>query len=200
MHKVIFLMFGLCLLTTGLTGQPLPEPTGLLPGEPAPDFLLSDQRDSLVRLSDALKKGPVVLVFYRGQWCPYCDKHLSALQDSLPMITRLGATVMAISPEKPAYLQQMADKTAASFTLLYDKDYLVAKAYGILFDPGQANKDLYNTRLQANLREAHGNALEWLPVPATYIIRPDRRIAWRQLDPNYRIRSTVKDIIHHIPR
>ena len=116
------------------------------------------------------------------------------------MITRLGTTVMAISPEKPAYLQQMADKTAASFTLLYDKDYLVAKAYGIIFDPGQANKDLYNTRLQANLREAHGNALEWLPVPATYIIRPDRRIAWRQLDPNYRIRSTVKDIIHHIPR
>jgi len=171
-----------------------------MPGQTVADFELSDQFEEAFRLSDALQRGPVVLVFYRGQWCPYCSRHLSALQDSLHRITELGATVLAISPEKPVYLQQMAEKTSAGFRLLYDKDYAIAAAFGILFDPGQANKDLYNNRLQANMREAHGNELELLPVPATFIINQRGELVWRQLDPDYRIRSTVQDILDHLPR
>lgn len=176
------------------------ELQGISIGSVAPVFQAIDQFDSTFTLTRALENGPIVLVFYRGQWCPYYNKHLSNLQDSLDQITEKGARIIAISPEKPEYLQKISDKTGAIFTLLYDQDYLISKAYGVLFQPEKSTRLLYNTVLGANLKVAHDNDQELLPIPATYIIDRDGTVIWRHFDSNYKERSTVKDILDNLPQ
>lgn len=176
------------------------ELNGIEVGMPAPDFSAIDQFDTTFNLKSALQNGPVVLVFYRGQWCPFCNKHLSDLQDSLKLITDQGATVVAISPEKTEYLKKMADKTDAIYTLLYDQNYTIAESYGVLFQADKSTRIMYNTVLGANLSEAHNNENELLPIPATYIIGQDGVVLWRQFDPNYKKRSTISEILENLPK
>ena len=174
------------------------ETRGLQVGDTVELFTAVDTNDSLFKLSDALENGPVVVVFYRGQWCPYCNRHLSALQDSMEQIVGAGATVIAISPENQNALNKTMEKNNISFTLLYDKDYTICTSFDVLFEPtnGQINK--YNTFLNANLKEAHSQEEVLLPVPATFIIGTDGVIKWRQFDHNYKERSTVQEIIKHL--
>jgi peroxiredoxin len=171
------------------------EAQGLPVGIKAPDFSAVDQNGNVFKLSDQFRNGPVVIVFYRGYWCPVCDKHLGKLQDSLKLIEAAGAKVIAISPEKPEYLEKMADKTGAKFQLLYDDGYKIADAYDVTFKPGASTLLIYNTVLNANLKETHSDDSQRLPIPATYIIGQDGKIIWRQFDPDYKKRSTVKEIL-----
>jgi peroxiredoxin len=172
------------------------EAKGLPVGIKAPDFSAVDQNGNVFKLSDQFRNGPVVIVFYRGYWCPVCDKHLGKLQDSLKLIEAAGAKVIAISPEKPEYLEKMADKTGAKFQLLYDDGYAIADAYDVTFKPGASTLLIYNTVLNANLKETHSDDSQRLPIPATYIIGQDGKIIWRQFDPDYKQRSTVKEILN----
>jgi peroxiredoxin len=174
------------------------EAEGLPVGSQAPLFTAQDQHDSTFQLQEALNQGPVVMIFYRGQWCPVCNKHLSHLQDSLELIHGKGGKVIAISPEKPELLDKTAQKTNAAFTLLHDKDYAIAKAYDVIYQPDKKKRIMYNTMLGANLDEAHSDDSERLPIPATYIINPDRTIIWRQFDPNYKNRSSVAEILRQL--
>lgn len=173
--------------------------TGLQVGDTVIDFHAIDKYDSMFNLKSALQDGPIVLVFYRGQWCPFCNRHLSDLQDSLSLVTSKGAQVIAVSPEKPEYLGKMTKKTGAEFNLLYDKDYKIAEQFGVLFAPDSATIRKYNTFLNANLQEAHGNDQELLPIPATYVIARDGTIVWRHFDPNYKNRSSVMEILKNLP-
>jgi len=174
------------------------EAKGLSVGTKAPLFEAQDQNDSTYVLADSLKKGRVVLIFYRGQWCPICNRHLSNLQDSLEQIYQKGATVIAVSPEKPELMDKTAEKTGASFTLLYDEGYKIADAYDVIFKPNGKQRLVYNAFLGASLKKAHSDNSERLPVPATYIIGKDGIIVWRQFDSNYKNRSTVTDILKHL--
>ncbi len=174
------------------------EAKGLAAGTKAPLFEAQDQNRSTFVLADALKKGPVVLIFYRGQWCPVCNRHLSNLQDSLELIYEKGATVIAVSPEKPEHLNKTAEKTGAKFILLYDESFRIADAYDVTFKPTDMERFAYNTMLGADLKNAHSDDSQRLPIPATYIIWKDGIIAWRQFDPNYKNRSTVADILKHL--
>ena len=90
-------------------------PAGLAIGDNAPDIKEKDQNGNKVKLKDLLKKGNVVLIFYRGQWCPYCNRQLSNMNDSLSMITAKGATVLTITPETPENIKQTVEKTKATF-------------------------------------------------------------------------------------
>lgn len=182
------------------TIKTLEQAQGVVVGTIIPDFKATNQYDSLFSLNDALKKGPVVIIFYRGQWCPFCNKHLSLIQDSLEFIYEKGAQVIAISPEKTEYLVKMSEKTDAKFNLLYDKDYLIAKQFDVLFQADKATRVKYNTFLNANLSEAHGNDSEQLPIPVTFILDQSGKIVWRQFDPNYKNRSSVAEIITHLPK
>ncbi len=175
------------------------EVKGLNVGAHAPMFTANDDNDVKYKLQKALKKGPVVVLFYRGQWCPVCNKHLSQLQDSLQQIYDKGATIVAISPETSAFLKQTRTKTNASFTLLYDKDYAIENAFDVTFKPEDKLVALYNERLNAKLEKSHSDASARLPVPATFIINKKGIIVWRQFNPDYRIRASVKDIIDNIP-
>jgi thiol-disulfide isomerase/thioredoxin len=86
-------------------------PKGLMKGDKAPDFEVKDISGNLIKLSEKLKAGPVILVFYRGQWCPHCNKYLSHMEDSLKMIQAKGASVIAVSPETYEGVKQTIKKT-----------------------------------------------------------------------------------------
>lgn len=122
------------------------------------------------------------------------------MQDSLKMITDLGASVVAVSPQKPKYLEKMANKTDATFRLLYDEGYTIADAYDVSFTPDKKQLFTYSILLHGKLKEAQSDDSQRLPIPATYIISQEGVIVWRQFDPNYKNRSTVKDILDHLPR
>ena len=172
------------------------DATGLKVGEEAPLFSAIGADSSVYSLQTILKDGPVVLIFYRGFWCPYCNRHLGNFQDSLTFIQDLGANVIAVSPEKPEYLQKMADKSGARFTLLYDDEYKISNAYNVSFLPDKRTVLKYNTFLNANFKESHSNGSDMLPIPATFIISEKGIIIWRQFDPDYKKRSSVRDIIN----
>lgn len=176
------------------------EAKGLKVGSQAPDFSASDLNDHVFSLTSALEKGPVVLIFYRGQWCPFCNKHLKALEKNLEKIYEKGASVVAVSPEKSEFLKRTADKTKASFSLLYDEGYKIAEAFDVAFRPTKFERAIYNKILKADLKNAHSDESQQLPIPATFIIGKDGKIIWRHFDPDYKKRSTVDDIVKNIPK
>ncbi len=198
--KRIFL--GLILLSSMLlnaqSSHSVHDAHGLKVGEKAPRFTAIDSDSVSFRLDSNLKQHPVLIIFYRGFWCPVCNKHLSSIQDSLKMIEDLGVKVIAISPEKPEFLNKMAEKTGAQFTLLYDEDYKIATAYDVLYDPTGFQLFTYNAVLGGKLRKTHSDESQQLPIPATYIVNQQGIIIWRQFDPNYHHRSTVKDILEFL--
>jgi peroxiredoxin len=189
----------LVLMMGGLQSQPeknTDDAKGLLPGTEAPMFKTIDADSIEFSLSDAIENGPVVLIFYRGYWCPVCNEHLESLQDSLKFIEEKGAQIIAVSPEKPEYLDKMADQTGAKFTLLYDEDYKIANAYDVTFKPKKMQLFTYNVVLGAKLKDTHSDESQRLPIPATYIINEEGIIVWRQFDPDYKNRSSVKEILN----
>ena len=96
-------------------------------GQKAPDFTLPNATGGEVSLSGLLKKGPVVLSFYRGEWCPFCNLELRAYQQALPKIEALGAAFIAVSPEKPEFAQLLLDKQKLTFPVLTDHENLVGR-------------------------------------------------------------------------
>ncbi len=176
------------------------EAKGLETGTQAPMFNATDMQGNAFSLQQALKQGPVVLIFYRGHWCPVCNKHLKTLQDSLDVIQKYGATLIAVSPEQVSLLGKTAEKTGVKFTLLFDEDYRIAEAFDVQFRPDSMQRIIYNTALGANLKKAHSDDSQQLPIPATFVIGQDRKIAWRQFDPDYKKRSSMKDIIEALEK
>lgn len=202
MRKTRFLkslVLVISILATHLTmAQPYrsaSQAQGLRVGEKAPNLLATDSQGNQFKLEDALREGPVVVVFYRGHWCPVCNRHLNELQDSLEVIQQAGARVVAVSPEKPDNLQKTAEKTGSRFSLLYDEGYRISDAFDVTFRPGSMDRMMYNTILRANMKNAHSNDSQQLPVPATYVIGRDGKIAWRHFDPDYKKRASVQEIM-----
>jgi peroxiredoxin len=175
------------------------EAKGLSVGKQAPAFKAIDANGNQFSLVEALKIGPVVLIFYRGHWCPFCSKHLKQVQDELIKLTKKGVTVVAVSPEKPEFQEKMAGKTGAKFALLYDEGYLIADAFDVTFTPKAPEIFIYNTFLSAGLKKTHSDESQRLPIPATYIIGQDGTIVWRHFDPDYKKRSSVADIVKNLP-
>ena len=175
------------------------SPQGLAVGDTVQNFQAIDADSTLYVFNEMIKKEPVVLIFIRGQWCPVCNRHMSQLQDSLQAVYKKGANVVVISPEKPEYINKTIEKTGAQFTILYDENQKISDAFDVTFEPSGKTKVIYNTVLGAKLKEAHTDDSERLPIPATFIIDTNKVIVWRHFDPNYKNRSTVKEIIENIP-
>lgn len=204
MHKLTCLLGLIFLiqinLVTAQTFKTASEAKGLPVGAKVPMFSTKDQFGKTFKLAEALRKGPVVVLFYRGQWCPVCNRHLSRVQDSLQQVYAKGATVIAISPESSEYAKQTAKKTNASFRLLHDKNYLIGNAFDVIFKPDDAQINIYNGKLNAQLEKAHSDKSNRLPIPATFIINKKGRIVWSHFNSDYRIRASIKDILNHLPK
>jgi peroxiredoxin len=171
------------------------EVSGKEVGEKVKNFSAVDDNGNTFNLKTALKEGPVVLLFYRGQWCPVCNRHMSQLQEQLDEIEAKGAKVIAVSPEKQENLQKTKSKTGAEFTLLYDEDYKICEDFDVAFVPKEQLIELYDTRLDADLENAHSDNSQRIPVPATFIINQKGKVAWRHFDRDYKERASEEEIM-----
>lgn len=163
-------------------------------GAAAPDFTLRGAHGETVALSDMLREGPVVVSFYRGGWCPYCNLELRALQAVLPEITARGAALVAISPELPDESLSTAEKNALAFPVLSDTGSRVAREWGIAFDLAEELRPIY-ARFGHSLPDRNGGN-EWvLPVPATYVIAPDGMVRLSFVDTDYRNRLEPEAVL-----
>ncbi len=166
-------------------------------GDMAPDFMLSNPIGVPVRLSDRLSQTPVILTFYRGGWCPYCNLELRAYQQVLPQIQAAGATLIAVSPQTPDASLSTAEKNNLSFEVLSDIGSTVADAYSIAFELPDELKALY-TELGHPLPD-HNGTNDWqLPVPATFVIDQQRRVLLAHIDGDYRNRLEPTEAIRAI--
>lgn len=172
-----------------------PEP--LFIGDKAPNFVALDQFDKRVSLKERLANGPVIIVFYRGQWCPHCNRHMSQIQDSLQMILDAGASVIAITPEKGEKIEKTMKKSGADFSIVYDENHRIMDKYHVTFKLSGWKRFIYGLG-GININKASGNKDSALPVPATYIIAKDGTIYTSHFNEDYSERMQVIDMLTSI--
>lgn len=173
------------------------KPTGLSAGDAAPLFTGKDQHGKTVSLKEALTRGPVVLVFYRGYWCPYCNRYLKKLEDSLSLITGKGASLVTITPEKPENIAKTIDKTKASYAVVHDEGLQIMKQYGVNYAVDQKTIDQYK-KYNIDFMETNGSNGANLPVPAVYVISKEGKIVYRFFNSDYTRRPDVAEILSQL--
>lgn len=157
-------------------------------GDTFPAFELQNQDGKVVRSEDLLAEGSLVLTFYRGVWCPYCNVDLLNLKKYVSEVKALGGQLLAISPELPLYLGQVRERQRLNFDLLHDQDNNVAAAAGLKFRLPPALKALYHDKFKIDL-EAHQGNDEWaLPMPARFLVDREGIIRYAESNPDYRFR------------
>lgn len=166
------------LVQSGIANQSLKQ------GEKAPDFALPNVTGETIRLSQLLAKGPVVLIFYRGGWCPYCNLALRTYQAILPQIQLAGATLVAVSPQTPDNSLSTSEKMELRFPVLSDRGNDVARTYGLVFTvPSEIQAHYQNMGM--DLSQVNGSETGELPIPGSYVIAQDGTIALAFVDPDY---------------
>ena len=164
------------------------------PGEPMPPFLLPDETGRLVSLSSLLEKGSLVVSFNRGHWCPYCRLDVDALARAEAEIASLGAQIVAISPETSVWAAELKAYAKAPFHILSDLDGGYALELNLLFWVGdEAQRALSGAGV--DLVQFQGNDTWMLPIPATFLVGSDGVVIARFVDPDYRRRMEVEDLL-----
>jgi peroxiredoxin len=153
-------------------------------GAQAPDFILPDARGNAVRLSHLLAQGPVVMTFYRGQWCPYCHLALRAYQHALSHLQAKGATLVAISPQTPDHSRALAEKLELTFALLSDKSNEVAREYGLFFTIDKVVRRAH-LRVGADLPAFNGTDAWDLPMAGTFLIDRSGTVRLAFVNPDF---------------
>ena len=190
-------ILSLLLLFTIVSFTSSNAPEGLNVNDTAPNFTSIDQNGKTIVLKDLLKKGSVVIVFYRGEWCPYCNKQLMELEDSMALISNKGASIIAVSPEKQENILKTIQKTKATYPVLADDGLKIMTAYKVAFELDTKTTEKYKG-YGINLTERNGNNGNNLPVPAVYIINQKGKITYRYFDVNYKKRVSVSEILSHL--
>lgn len=169
-------------------------PQGLSVDEPAPAIVHQTVDGRVFNLQDSLMKGPVVVVFYRGKWCPICKGYLSRFRDSLNLITEKGATLVAVSPESTDNAAEMIERTDFPVPVIADTSGQIMRDYDVLFKVTEDYEAKILKNLDADIAANNAQEDAGLPVPATYIIGMDGKIMWRHFDLDYKNRASVKGI------
>lgn len=193
--KQLFAFF-LTILSIASFAQDKPE--GLFLNSKAPDFKVKDQNGADISLKDLRKKGPVVIVFYRGNWCPYCNRELKNLQDSLQLLIDKKAQVVAITPEGETGIDSTVAKTGATFPILYDVDAKLAKAYQVAYTLDEKTTTRYKSFDIDLLKINNQKERPILPVPAVYIVNRDGAITYRYFEADYKKRPSVADLLKEL--
>ncbi|MCF6365835.1 MAG: AhpC/TSA family protein [Bacteroidales bacterium] len=163
-------------------------------GSKAPEIKAIDHDNNTFVLREKLKEGPVVLLFYRGEWCKYCNLYMHDLADSLSFVTDMGANVVAITPESNEYIDITIEKSKATFSIIYDEEHKIMDDYKVTWHVSKFANFFYKLSGK-NLNKANNNSDRALPVPATYIIDKDGTIKGGYFNENYTKRMPVSEII-----
>ena len=164
-------------------------------GDTVKSFVLQDQHGRSVSLYERLSDGPVVLSFYRGGWCPYCNLSLKALHHARPKIEYLKAQLMAITPESPEHIRRTVRKNGLDFPVLHDASSEVAHQFGISFNVSNYLKDFYRS-LGLNLSQRNADVLVRLPLPALYLIDQRGTIRYAYANEDYRQRVDISEALN----
>ncbi len=167
-------------------------------GDTAPNFTLTNAVGDEVTLSEYLKEGRVVLTWYRGGWCPYCNLTLHALQEELPNFKANGANLIALTPELPNESISTTEKNELEFEVLSDVGNVVAREYGIVFKLTDEVAGMYNQSFALNTH--NGDESNELPLAATYIIEQDGTISYAFLDADYRNRAEPAELTEFLEK
>jgi peroxiredoxin len=169
-------------------------------GDLAPAIVLPDAHGRAFEVDRLLAKGPVIVTFYRGGWCPYCNLELKAYQAVLPRIIAAGASLVAISPEKPDDSVSTAEKNGLTFAVLSDVGQKVGKAFGLVYAFTDELRTVYDG-FKLDIPEKNGTPDEWsLPLSATYVIGSDGRIQFADTSVDYRHRTDPLDVLQVLER
>jgi peroxiredoxin len=160
------------------------EKKALKEGDKIPEFQLKNAVGETIKIYDVLSKGPVIINFYRGAWCPYCNLEIAAYQEILPEIKKRGAQLVAISPEVPDITMTLKEKHALEFEILSDTSNLVAKQFGLVFQLEDKLIALYK-KMGIDLVKSQENENNELPIPATYVVNTDGVIKLAYLNSDY---------------
>jgi len=169
-------------------------------GDKAPAFTLKDPNGNDVSSAGLLAQGPLVVSFYRGVWCPYCNLDLQALEEALPEFERRGTRLVAISPQTPVNSRKSVRQNALSFPILSDADNDVAAAFRLRFELPDYLIELYKNAGKIDLPGFNGDPSWTLPMPARYVIAPDRTILYAEVNPDYTRRPEPEDMFPAIEK
>jgi peroxiredoxin len=173
------------------------ERTALQAGAMAPALTLPDALNRPVDLTALWQQGPLVIVFYRGGWCPYCNLELRAWQQQLPALKALGATLVAVSPQTPDNSLSTAEKNELAFPVLSDSALHASRAFGVAFEMAPALVALYS-QVGNDLPTLNGNGQWVLPIPATFVIDRQGRIAYAHVEADYRERAEPAEVLKRL--
>ncbi|MDY7395466.1 peroxiredoxin-like family protein [Aureibaculum sp. 2210JD6-5] len=164
-------------------------------GDDAPLITGVDQFDNEINSTDILKDNKIILIFYRGNWCPYCKKHLKTLEENLDALTEKGYAVVVVTPEKVEKTKETAESLGSTFSILHDVDNTIMNNYKVAFEVNEKNVPKYFSATQKRLAEYNEENNNVLPVPATYIIDEEGKIEFVHYDPNYSKRFDVTELL-----
>lgn len=166
----------------------------LLPGMPAPAFEIRDAAGQPWHFETGPRTNPVIVTFYRGTWCPYCNRYLWQMREAERELLAMGYELLFISADRPEILAPYLEEKELAYELLSDNDLIAARAFGIAFEVS----DEYLAKLaehDIDIEAASGRSHHWLPVPATFIIGTDGIIDFQYVNPDYKVRVDPRVLI-----
>lgn len=171
------------------------EVTPLKVGEKVPNIGLVNADGLAIQLQEIIKKQPTVLVFYRGGWCVYCNRHLGALKTIEEPLQKLGYQIVAISPDSVEKLRESLKKHQVNYMLLSDAPAEVIQAFGLAFKLDDATFKKYKNQYGIDIEKDSGHTHHLLPVPAAYLVGKDGVIQYRYYNPNYKERVDPQELL-----
>jgi len=163
-------------------------------GDIAPDFTLHDPHGKSINLYQLLSDGPVILSFYRGGWCPFCNLEFKALLDNLPEFKKYNAQILGVSPETPEVSMATVETAGLTFDVVCDSGNKIAREYGIVMQVDELVRPMY-LEWGIDIPASNGDESFDLPVPATYVIGQDKNVCAAHVNKDYTNRMEPADIL-----
>jgi peroxiredoxin len=163
-------------------------------GESAPNFNGVDQNGISINSSEVLASKNIVLIFYRGSWCPYCIKHLKKVQDNLESIEKTGTKVIVVTSEAPYSIEKTISKTGATFSIIADTNNIILDQFGVSYEANETTVPRFTDYVINQAKESNQDETPILPISSAYVIGKDNKFKYIYFDLDYRERVSLDDI------